>query len=1027
MKKTISVLLMFALCLTFLPLFASANESDDQTLISEKSIVDYGSIMAMGYCGDNVTWTLYNSGYILIEGEGAMCDYPSYTNSNNYYRKYIKHVIIGDGVTRIGAGAFKYCYSLETVEMADSVLTIGGEAFHACSSLKSISLSQKLIGIDNDFTFWKCTSLASIRIPASVSYIGNYAFINCTNLREVYFEGGAVSFGFYTFKDEVLTAYYPAENPTWTVDAMNRSGGYNITWVPYYPEEDQKDEITKPVLSPDSAAAFIGFLTNGVNPKTKKNWTQDEIESSVWYQIMTDTYTGDNYAADAEGLVVYATVATSAMASKAANNYAYLNNEIVRYLEKEAGMHDNLDAEIINELQNEAGKKLTEAIYGLIDYLLPVSADSVFSVTDVYKEYCSVVGTAKKGEVIAKRVAAAIEAGIMVMEAEKVGRYTYFSTYLFHRGGYISQNDSIFRAIMDSNRTIISDANWIANIINLFTWLTNKESFNKHYDTIEEWAEYIYQLSCYQSGYCVETSATMISEEKLSYSINGTSVSITASNAELSGHILLPSDIENNTVLKIDIGAFQGQTKIESVKIGDKIEEIGGNAFQGCTALQSVAITSNVKIIGETSFENCTALETVVIPDSVTYIADNAFWGCTDVLTVICDCDNDYIINYCSTNGINYTPVHGFGEYISDENGNCDFFGSMTAQCEACSAIDTIMDWSSKDTHEWEGKIIKEPTESQDGEYAITCVKCGEYQTKAVPVLKFTGASLYLQNNLTVNYKVNEALFTESGYENPYVIFERNGEKTAVTAYLDDGDRYVFSYRNIAPDQMNDTISATLYATYNGVQYASQTRKYSVAEYCYSMLELYSDDQHAELRTLLVDLLHYGGASQAYTGYNAERPVDQSLTETQLAWGTNKAPTLTTVLDTAYQTVENPKAIWKGASLNLKDSVSMRFKLTTESIEGLKVKITSGENTWVVSSFVEEDGVYYVHFGGLNAAQMRQEVYLTVYEGDIPVSNTVCYSIESYAYEKHSSTVDGLAELIKAMMCYGDSAHAYIN
>ena len=68
-----------------------------------------------------------------------------------------------------------------------------------------------------------------------------------------------------------------------------------------------------------------------------------------------------------------------------------------------------------------------------------------------------------------------------------------------------------------------------------------------------------------------------------------------------------------------------------------------------------------------------------------------------------------------------------------------------------------------------------------------------------------------------------------------------------------------------------------------------------------------------------------------------------------------------------------------------------------------------------------------MYFTGLDASQMRQNVYLTICDGDVSVSNTVCYSIGSYAYEMQNSAVAGLPELVKAMMKYGDSAYAYVH
>ena len=57
---------------------------------------------------------------------------------------------------------------------------------------------------------------------------------------------------------------------------------------------------------------------------------------------------------------------------------------------------------------------------------------------------------------------------------------------------------------------------------------------------------------------------------------------------------------------------------------------------------------------------------------------------------------------------------------------------------------------------------------------------------------------------------------------------------------------------------------------------------------------------------------------------------------------------------------------------------------------------------------------------------MSDQVCVTLYNGDTAVSNTVCYSIESYACAKQSDKNVKLANLVKAMMRYGRSANAYI-
>ena len=118
--------------------------------------------IASGTCGTNLSWTLNSRGLLTISGTGAMTDYqqqPSNTPAPWYddYHSNVNYVSIEDGVTSIGACAFKGC-SVYSVSISNSVTTIGPNAFQGC------------------------TGLSSITIPRSVTLINNYAFQGCTNL-----------------------------------------------------------------------------------------------------------------------------------------------------------------------------------------------------------------------------------------------------------------------------------------------------------------------------------------------------------------------------------------------------------------------------------------------------------------------------------------------------------------------------------------------------------------------------------------------------------------------------------------------------------------------------------------------------------------------------------------------------------------------------------------------------------------------------------------------------------------------------
>ena len=149
-----------------------------------------------GTCGPDLRWHLTDNAVLTISGKGKMYDY-SYDNRapwDNYNKRIIKRIIIGDGITTIGSSAFRNCFALNSVTIPNSVRTIGEAAFEYCSALTSVTIPNSVTTIGNH-AFFGCSALTSVTIPNSVTTIGNHAFYNCTNLQKVYIGNSVKTIG----------------------------------------------------------------------------------------------------------------------------------------------------------------------------------------------------------------------------------------------------------------------------------------------------------------------------------------------------------------------------------------------------------------------------------------------------------------------------------------------------------------------------------------------------------------------------------------------------------------------------------------------------------------------------------------------------------------------------------------------------------------------------------------------------------------------------------------------------------------
>ena len=256
MKKKLLAGIM-ALCLVggtnVLEFYSSFNANASREIEPDVDIVDdipqetTGTdeieIINSGKWGKSGTWTLDVDGLLTISGTGSFPGLKDKLTSDEVSK--VEGVKIEEGITNIGADAFKRYANLGYIELPETVTAIGENVFYECKSLYDVQLPDSLQTI-GAWAFYNCSSLTSIVIPDNVTtisssgfrssglteitlgkgikYIKDYAF-GYTHIGSIIYRGNEKSWksiSFETIGNDVLTKN--PENITYLVKSGDANG-----------------------------------------------------------------------------------------------------------------------------------------------------------------------------------------------------------------------------------------------------------------------------------------------------------------------------------------------------------------------------------------------------------------------------------------------------------------------------------------------------------------------------------------------------------------------------------------------------------------------------------------------------------------------------------------------------------------------------------------------------------------------------------------------------------------------------------
>ena len=210
---------------------------------------------------------------------------------------------------------------------------------------------------------------------------------------------------------------------------------------------------------------------------------------------------------------------------------------------------------------------------------------------------------------------------------------------------------------------------------------------------------------------------------------------------------------------------------------------------------------------------------------------------------------------------------------------------------------------------------------------------------------------------------------------NTVVNFTVAGEVTAIRASdatQQDGC-YVFTVE-LAAAQMTDDINMDVLVS--GVSVFSKA--YSVKEYADKIL---AGDYDAEVKAMVLTMLHYGAATQNYFSYNLNSLANAGCAELTPA----EVPTSESEVGEMSLTGTVSGISYYGASLVFQSRIALRYYFTLNSGNISDYTFTVGETAYTP---VEKDGRYYVEIPEIYPQNLNKQYTLTVSKDDQTMSVT---------------------------------------
>ncbi len=687
---------------------------------------------------------------ITYIGRGAFLGYDALTSAT-----------IPDTVKTIKRSAFSGCNNLAKINIPDSVTSIASRAFENCSSLTNIDLPESLVTLEEG-AFKSCDNLTEIIIPESVTSIGDFAFSYCENLAGITILNPDCEIYDREYTIYTGTTIYGYAGSTAEAYATK----YNRNFVPL---EVHTHSYTAKVTLPATCTA-AGEITytcecedsyTEVIPVDLNNHTgETEVRGFVSFSCLTGGYTGDTYCLACGNMIA----AGEATPATGAHTYEYKTmTEIV-----EIKGNNKIDLVFVVDTTGSMGSYISAMKEGMKSYLSQLEAKNIdyrIAIVD-YRDFPSRADTTDYPYKVQLAFTGNEDSVISAINRLVLGdggdiKETVYSALID------GLNDLTWRE--DAGKTVIlmGDADALNPEPNTgYTLADAVESLQKDYSSP------VTLFSICAKGYTISTFSTLATQ-------TGGKCYTSAASLDISEFVSDIIEVIEKTVIIPDSEwvktkeptctepGIECRTCTVCGDVQTRISPALGHDFVFTTEVDATCTESGYVLytcercdlekreniapyghdFGSDSIcdrcgfgappEHVHSYTTTIVPPTCTEM------GYTEYS---CDCGDVYRADYIEQNG------HTWNDGAVTKEKTCTENGILTKTCSVCSVT---RNYTIPASHEWSETVVKEATCTEDGAKICTCAVCGETKSEVIPA----------GHTWTVQAVTKEATCTEPGKE----------------------------------------------------------------------------------------------------------------------------------------------------------------------------------------------------------------------------------------------------------------------